>query len=92
MSAEGERADLELSIPQGTRDYAGDLVIGVGGLVNDPPGAMLSISDPRQRDRESTQVNLGVGESVRYDEWQVTLVEIFRDRGHGFAKLTVGPR
>ena len=91
MSAEHENAGIELSIPQGTRDYAGDLIIGVGGLANDPPGATLSIVDPSHQDRESTQVNLQVGESTVYDDWQVTLLDTYRQRGHGFVKLSVVP-
>jgi hypothetical protein len=89
MSAEPKKVGIELSIPQGTRDYAGDLIIGVGGLANNPPGAVLSIDDPRQRDRESNLVNMQVGESVEYDEWRVTLREIYRERGHGFARIAV---
>lgn len=80
---------LELAIPQGTRDYAGELVIGVGGVFSNPPSALLSISDRRQQDREAEQLLLDVGSSGRYDEWQVTVVEIYQERGHDFARLKV---
>ena len=80
---------LELAIPQGTREYAGELVIGVGGVFSNPPSVLLSVSDRRQQDRESEQLLLDVGSSGRYDDWQVTVVETFRERDHDFARLKV---
>ena len=89
MSADQDDAVTELSIPQGTRNYAGDLIIGVGGLLSDPPGAMLSVSDTRQPDQESSQLTVEVGGVARYGEWQLSLLETFKKRGHGFARIAV---
>jgi hypothetical protein len=80
---------LELAIPQGTRDYAGELVIGVGGVFSNPPSALLSVSDRRQQDREAEQLLLEVGAIGRYDGWQVTVIGIYRERDHDFARLKV---
>jgi hypothetical protein len=91
MSAELEDGLLELSIPQGTRDYAGPLIIGVGGLLSDPPGAMLSVSDTREPGQQAVHLTLRIGDVTVLGEWRLSLLETYKKRGHGFARLTVGP-
>jgi hypothetical protein len=90
MSTEDEGGVVELLVPQGTRFSAGDLVIGLGGVMLDPVRAMLSLSDRRQ-DVESTHLTIEVGETSRFGEWQVSLREIKDERGLDVARIDVSP-
>jgi hypothetical protein len=89
MSTENEDGVVELLVPQGTRFAAGDLVIGLGGVMLDPVRAMLSLSDRRQRDVESSHLTMVVGETCEFGEWRVFLREIKDERGQDVARIDV---
>jgi hypothetical protein len=67
------------------------LIIGVGGLVSYLPGAMLSVSDTREPGEQAVHLTLRIGDVTVLGEWQLSLLETYKKRGHGFARLTVGP-
>ena len=89
MSTDSEDGVIELFVPQGTRFNAGDLVIGLGGVLLDPLRAILSLSDRRQRDVESSYLTMAVGETVEFGDWRVSLREIKDERGQDVARIDV---
>jgi hypothetical protein len=89
MSTENEDGVIELFVPQGTRFNAGDLVIGLGGVMLDPLRAILSLSDRRQRDVESSYLTMAVGETCEFGDWLVSLREIKDERGQDVARIDV---
>lgn len=91
MSTEDEDGVVRLFIPQGTRFNAGDLVIGLGGVMLDPVRAILSLSDRRQRDVQSSYLTMVVGESCDFGDWRVSLAEIKDESGQDVARIDVAP-
>jgi hypothetical protein len=91
MSTDDEHGVISLFVPQGTRFAAGDLVIGLGGVLVDPARAILSLSDRRQRDVESSYLTMAVGETCQFGDWEVSLSEIKEERGQDVARIDVAP-
>jgi hypothetical protein len=89
MSTDREETMTEISVPQGTRTNEGDLVIGLGGVLLDPPRAMLSLSDRSRRDEEATHLTLAVGADAEYGGWRLSLLEIRSERGLDVARIAV---
>ncbi|NEA31517.1 hypothetical protein [Streptomyces sp. SID13031] len=90
MSTESGNGVVEVLVPQGTRFTAGDLVIGLGGVMLDPLRAMLSVSD-RRDDVEASYLTITVGETSEFGEWRISLREIQDERGLDVARIDVAP-
>jgi hypothetical protein len=89
MSADRDDPEIEISVSQGARAYAGDLIVGFGGVTLDPLGAILLLSDSRRRGEEGTYATLAIGENSEYGDWRVSLREIKVESGLDVARISV---
>jgi hypothetical protein len=80
-------ADGSVRIPQGTVEYMpGDVQVGVGGVMKDPDGALLSV---QKTGAESIQLDLDVGEKGTAFGQSVTLTAVeFGEHDYAWVKVS----